>query len=197
MRDLTKSMLSFSWALPLFGLRQMANALSPDRAAQAFDAVTEATRRQLGPTTDTTFRAGDSLQRTMVDLMFAFLDPRLFDPRQWAQWSGELAGRGVEAAGRGAQAMGQAIPGMGGSGCCGGSASGGGATGGGATAGGSWGGGSGPGGGFGGGSGSGFGGGGGFGAGGGSTGGGAGSGFVGGGSGGSGGGSGWGPVPGG
>jgi hypothetical protein len=112
MRDLTKSMLSFSWALPLFGMRQMANSLSPDRATQAFDAVTESARRQLGPMTDSTYRAGDSLQRAMVDMMFAFVDPRLLDPRQWMQWSGDLANRGARAAG-------EAMPGGAGSWRCG------------------------------------------------------------------------------
>lgn len=112
MRDLTKSMLSFSWALPLFGMRQMANSLSPDRATRSFDAVTEATRRQLGPMTDATYRAGDSLQRAMVDMMFAFVDPRLLDPRQWMQWSGDLANRGARAAG-------EAMPGCDGSWRCG------------------------------------------------------------------------------
>lgn len=70
MRDLTKSMLSFSWAMSLYGLRQMACLLSPRAAADSFDAVTRSTEDQLGAVTQSVFRAGDNLQRGMVDLMF-------------------------------------------------------------------------------------------------------------------------------
>jgi hypothetical protein len=77
MRDFTKSMFSFSWALSLFGVQQVANlmmAQAPDRtrnkAAEAFDCVTRATEDQLGDTLKETFKAADKLQRGMVDMMF-------------------------------------------------------------------------------------------------------------------------------
>jgi hypothetical protein len=77
MRDFTKSMFSFSWALSLFGVQQMANmmmAQAPDRsrskATEAFDCVTRATEEQLGDTLKETFKAADKLQRGMVDMMF-------------------------------------------------------------------------------------------------------------------------------
>ncbi|HEX6864316.1 MAG TPA: hypothetical protein VF414_15910 [Thermoanaerobaculia bacterium] len=73
MREMTKSMMSFSWAMSLFGLRQMTCMLMPQSwksATSSFDAVTRSTEDQLGSTTDSLFRAGDNLQRGLVDLMF-------------------------------------------------------------------------------------------------------------------------------
>ena len=71
MRDLTRSMASFSWAMSLYGLEQMANLMSPRRAADAFEAVTRTTERTLGPGLRTAFQTGDRLQRSMVDLSFS------------------------------------------------------------------------------------------------------------------------------
>jgi hypothetical protein len=74
MREMTKSMMSFSWAMSLFGLRQMTCMLMPQSwrsATSSFDAVTRCTEDQFGSTTDSLFRAGDSLQRGLVDLMFS------------------------------------------------------------------------------------------------------------------------------
>jgi hypothetical protein len=74
MREMTKSMMSFSWAMSLFGLRQMTCMLMPQSwrgATSSFDAVTRSTENQLGSTTNSLFRAGDNLQRGLVDLMFS------------------------------------------------------------------------------------------------------------------------------
>jgi hypothetical protein len=74
MREMTKSMMSFSWAMSLFGLRQMTCMLMPQSwrgATSSFDAVTRCSEDQLGSTTDSLFRAGDNLQRGLVDLMFS------------------------------------------------------------------------------------------------------------------------------
>ena len=43
-RDLTKSAFSFSWAMSLFGVQQIANLLSPAKAARAFDLVASAAK---------------------------------------------------------------------------------------------------------------------------------------------------------
>jgi hypothetical protein len=72
-RDLTKSMLSLSWAMSLFGLKQMASLFNPQsNATSSFEAVTRSAEDQLGPVTRSTFRTGDNLQRGLVDLMFSF-----------------------------------------------------------------------------------------------------------------------------
>jgi len=73
MRDLTRSVASFSWAMSLYGLEQMANLMSPRRAAAAFEAVTRTTEGTLGPGLRTAFQTGDRLQRSVVDLSFGLV----------------------------------------------------------------------------------------------------------------------------
>ncbi len=70
MRELAKSMLSFTWSMSVFGLSQAANLLSPRQAASAFEEITRRTQEQLGPSTRQIFGVGDSLQRGFVDLAF-------------------------------------------------------------------------------------------------------------------------------
>jgi len=80
MRDFAKSIFSFSWAMSLFGLQQTLNLLKPPQAAKAFDSVREATTAQFGDLVNETFRAGDKVQRELVDLTFGPLTRRGFDP---------------------------------------------------------------------------------------------------------------------
>jgi hypothetical protein len=77
MREFTKAMFSFSWAMSLFSVQQLSNLLArPDpgrpkpRTAEAFDNVTCATEEQLGGFLRDTFKTGDKLQRGMVDMLF-------------------------------------------------------------------------------------------------------------------------------
>jgi hypothetical protein len=80
-REFTKSMMSYGWAMSVFGVQQMLNLFSmqPGRqggkATDAFNNVTECTAEQLGDTMRSTFRAGDTLQRGMVNMMFGMLMP--------------------------------------------------------------------------------------------------------------------------
>jgi len=76
MQQLTKSLGSLTWALPLFGLQQMTNALRRSEdgtlggdAAAAIDAVTQASLEQCGTSVRETFEAGDKIQREIVDIM--------------------------------------------------------------------------------------------------------------------------------
>jgi hypothetical protein len=87
MRDLTKSSLSFSWSMSLFGLQQLGNLLMPNAAAtpesgvtDAFDRVTDAMAKQLGEALGETYRAGDKLQRGVVDLTFRLIGCRPSPP---------------------------------------------------------------------------------------------------------------------
>jgi hypothetical protein len=52
------------------------------RSTAAFNAVTRATEEQLGGVLKGIFRAGDQMQRSMVDLMFGFLTLEAFNPSQ-------------------------------------------------------------------------------------------------------------------
>jgi hypothetical protein len=79
MRELAKSVLSFSWALPLFGIRQAVNLIhpaewtSPRQTTSALGAVTSAATGSLGGLLGNTFEAGDRLQRSAVDMVFSLL----------------------------------------------------------------------------------------------------------------------------
>ena len=106
MRDLTKSMLSFSWVLPLFGMSQAVAAATPrdpsrpfGKAAEDFDAVTRAAAGQLGETWRGAFQTGDQLQREVVDWLFSFLSVDAFNPNRVLQMSADLAQRSLGAVG--------------------------------------------------------------------------------------------------
>jgi hypothetical protein len=79
MRELSKSVISFSWAMSLFGVQQLGNVVSggglgPTHAATAaFGEVTRCTEKQFGGLLRSTFRAADNLQRGLVDLTFTVL----------------------------------------------------------------------------------------------------------------------------
>lgn len=75
MRELTKSMFSYAWAMSLFGAQQMLNLLSPSKAAGAFEGVASATEKELGQSLQSVFKTGDDLQRRMVNLMFGAARP--------------------------------------------------------------------------------------------------------------------------
>jgi hypothetical protein len=71
LRELTKSVTSFSWALSLLGVRQVVTLAQRGLPSPApFDEITRATEAQLdGPLLDA-FKAGDRLQRSVVDLAY-------------------------------------------------------------------------------------------------------------------------------
>jgi len=73
MRELTRSVASFSWAMSVFGVGQMANLVSPRRAANALGAVARSAEGALGPVLRSVFQTGDRLQRAAVDLSFSMV----------------------------------------------------------------------------------------------------------------------------
>ena len=98
MRNLTKSFFSFSWAMTLLGLEQMTNLLSSersgdrqDRMIKTFDAVTDATEKQLGDRTKRLYGAGDDLQREMVDLVFDVVRTDNLKPDKMLDRAAEMA----------------------------------------------------------------------------------------------------------
>src|SRR5262245_44261328 len=75
MDELIQSMIRCSWAMSLFGVRQIAAVLTPrDRmgraagAAAAFDTVAFATETEVRSWIARSFQVGDRIQRRMVDL---------------------------------------------------------------------------------------------------------------------------------
>jgi hypothetical protein len=105
MRDLTASVVGWSWAMSLFGVRQTARLLAAPlsrreaaAAADAFEAVAWQTQARFGPSLQEAFQAGDSLQRDAVDLSFAVLPRNPLAPGDWLGAGSELFGQSWETA---------------------------------------------------------------------------------------------------
>lgn len=94
MRELTKSVVSFSWAVSLLGMKEAAGMfMSQGRGAgqpmsNDLDAVTQTAVGQLGPSFQGIFRTGDNLQRGMVNAMFGIFDPGKWNPAAWMPGTG-------------------------------------------------------------------------------------------------------------
>jgi hypothetical protein len=108
MREFTKSMMSYTWAMSLFGVQQMANIFRPSAATESFDNVTEATEDEFGGALKATFRAGDNLQRGLVDLTFSLFTLGMFDRRGASRTTSDAGCQTGDAFRRGMRAMGQA-----------------------------------------------------------------------------------------
>jgi hypothetical protein len=116
MREFTKSMTSYTWAMSLFGLQQMVNVFRPAKATQAFNNVTKATEDQFGQALRATFRAGDNLQRGFVDVTFGLLTLGMFDrggrgTADVARQTGEAFRQSGRAVSQAANIVGQAVQG--------------------------------------------------------------------------------------
>ena len=103
MREFTKSLFSFSWAMSLFGVQQTTNLMSPDKAVKAFESVTEATQTQLGEAMKSTFSAGDKLQRGAVDLMLGPFTGEALNPGRWTRMASDMVKQSSEAVTKGVQ----------------------------------------------------------------------------------------------
>lgn len=76
-RETIKSIISFSMAVPLFGVRQISQMLSGGKedlqdssTTSALDTVARATEDQLGDRMHGLYKGGDTIQRSVVDLIF-------------------------------------------------------------------------------------------------------------------------------
>jgi len=105
MRELTKSIFSFSWAMSLFGIQQTTNLMSPEKAAKAFNSVTEATEGQLADVMKTTFSAGDKLQRSAVDMTLGMFTGEALNPNKWMRMASDAAKQSAEAMTKGVQGV--------------------------------------------------------------------------------------------
>jgi hypothetical protein len=89
MRDLTKSFMSFSWAMTLFGLDQLRHLVVDDdsgergeRISSDLDAVTTAAKGRLSERNASMFDSGQTLQSEMVDLTFDIFRGEELKPRK-------------------------------------------------------------------------------------------------------------------
>lgn len=114
MREFTKSLMSYTWAMSLFGVQQVVNVLTPKGqqqqhpAVEAFNEVADATREQMGDVLKSTFRAGDNVQRGMVDVMFSVMTLGMFDRNGGARAASNVGQQSAEAMRQGFRAVGQA-----------------------------------------------------------------------------------------
>jgi len=104
-------MMSYTWAMSMFGVQQAINLITPaqggDQTAkcgQSFDKVTDATAKTFDNATAQAFKAGDSMQRAMVDLMFGGFLAGGLDPNRWMRMGSDAMRQATDAAGRTAQA---------------------------------------------------------------------------------------------
>ncbi|HEV3036566.1 MAG TPA: hypothetical protein VHA33_02145 [Candidatus Angelobacter sp.] len=118
MRELTKSVISFSLAASLLGMKQAVGMLMPQGrssgqpTSNALDAVTQTAVSQLGPSLQRIFRTGDNLQRGMVNAMLGIFDPGSWNPAAWMPGTGTGS---TSCSGRPAQSWGPVSPPSGGS----------------------------------------------------------------------------------
>lgn len=108
MREFTKSMTSYTWAMSLFGLQQMVNVFRPSKATESFNNVTKATQDQFGDALKATFRAGDNLQRGLVDVTFGVLTLGMFNGGG-AQATSDVARQTGEALRQGGRVVSQTV----------------------------------------------------------------------------------------
>lgn len=88
MRDFFESMLSFTWAMSLFGAERLAGALMPRDSggqqsrstSESLRCLTRATSDQLGGAMRAAFVAGDNLQRGVMDVVLGLLPLESRDP---------------------------------------------------------------------------------------------------------------------
>jgi hypothetical protein len=108
MREFTKSVTSYTWAISLFGLQQMVNVFRPAKATEAFNNVTKATEEQFGEALKATFRAGDNLQKGFVDVTCRVLTLGMFD-RGGARTTADVARQTGEALRQGGRVVSQTV----------------------------------------------------------------------------------------
>jgi hypothetical protein len=96
MRDLTKSMMSYGWAMSVFGLQQMVNLMTPGqsgdpcgKAAKAFNDVTQATTDTLDSSLKAAYDAGNNMQSGVIDMMFGGFMAAGMDPGRWMRMGNE------------------------------------------------------------------------------------------------------------
>jgi len=117
MRELTKSMMSYGWAMSVFGAQQMFNLMTPgqggdpcDKAAKAFNDVTQATSETLDNPLKAAFNDGNKMQAGMVDMMLGGFMSAGMDPGRWMRAGNDAMQQMTNLGKRAAQAAGPTSP---------------------------------------------------------------------------------------
>ena len=80
--NICSSALGFSWAMSVFGAQQMTGLFAP-ASSKSFHNLKRATEAELTEPFRAAFRAGDFLQRGMLDMARGGLSGQIFDPARW------------------------------------------------------------------------------------------------------------------
>ena len=105
MRDLTKSMTTFTWAMSVFGVQQMMCLMGAgvrgqsDQCANSFNQVSEAAADTLGSSLRSIYNAGDRLQSGMVDMLFGGFMSAGMDPNRWIRMGTDVLRQATRAGG--------------------------------------------------------------------------------------------------
>lgn len=85
MREFTKSAMSFSWALSLFGVNKATDLLRPgrERKPDVFEPITQMAVNQMDESIRSIYRYGDSIQARMVDTAFCLMNPANMVKGDW------------------------------------------------------------------------------------------------------------------
>jgi hypothetical protein len=96
MRELAKSMMSYTWAMSMFSVQQAVNMVTPPqdagqpaKTAQAFDNVTEATTKTFDNSIMQAYKAGSSMQGGMIDMIFGGFLSGGCDPSRLMRMGGD------------------------------------------------------------------------------------------------------------
>ncbi|HXD33081.1 MAG TPA: hypothetical protein VN643_18310 [Pyrinomonadaceae bacterium] len=85
MRELTKSILSYTWSSTLFGLQETISLFTPQGwrqtggAVESFEMITRVTADQMGEAARRTFKVGDDMQRKSMDMVFDVVTLGVFE----------------------------------------------------------------------------------------------------------------------
>jgi uncharacterized surface protein with fasciclin (FAS1) repeats len=99
MREIAKSLMRFSWGMSLFGVRQATHLLKPaspseqaEKIARALNLVTAATEENLDAPIKSVFKAGEQMQKGMVDMASQFLPFKEFELGWWVKRDSDSVG---------------------------------------------------------------------------------------------------------
>jgi hypothetical protein len=114
MRELAKSIVNYAWAMSLFGVQQTINVLSPqgkesDPTTKAFNNVAGSATGELGTSLAAAYRAGDNLQRGMVDSTFRLLSLGFFNCCDQKKGTSTTPGTQPDVGDRAAEALGRTV----------------------------------------------------------------------------------------
>ena len=121
MRDFTKSVMRYTWAMSLFGVQQVTKFVSsagqnqqPHQATKSFNKVGDAAGTELEESMKNLFESGDKMQQEATDLMFSVFSPGVMNAGSINQTLSKMGNQSTEVFKNGMGVMGKMMEGFGG-----------------------------------------------------------------------------------